>query len=96
MARHLPGQVHTGPELSLPTRVGARDMQPGATARGPGCGGTAGLQPRSEQFDTRPSPPQGRISAKRLKVTQGHMDTTQVRNTENVLILLCNINISSN
>lgn len=35
-----------------------------------------------------------RISAKRLKVIQGHMDTTEVRNIERtVLILLHNINI---
>lgn len=35
-----------------------------------------------------------RISAKTLKVIEGHLDTTEVRNTERtVLILLLNINI---
>lgn len=53
------------------------------------------LQPQSKQFAIRPSPPHEEL-VPRLKVIRGHTETTEVGVLRTVLILLCNINISSN
>lgn len=53
------------------------------------------LQPQSKQFAIRPSPPHEEL-VPRLKVIRGHTETTEVGVLRTVLILLYNINISSN
>ena len=74
--------------------AGDKAVLQSSPTRGPMCRGKPHCSNNQNNLTSGQVLHMSRISAKRFKVIQGHMDTTEVRDIERpVLILLCNINI---